>query len=103
MGIMTKQEMCFQLSQKLGQTQKDTKKTMNAFLEEISCVLEEGKTYSQTGFGSFKTVLLKERIGFNPSKKLKMKYPKKIKMKFKASDLLKNDVNEENSEGKIDE
>ena len=83
MEAMTKQEICFQLSQKLGQTQKDTKKTMDAFLEEISCVLEEGKTYSQTGFGSFKTVLAKERVGFNPSKKMKMKYPKKIKMKFK--------------------
>lgn len=91
---MTKQELCAELAQKLDITQKDTKLTMNAFLEEIVCVLEEGKTYSQTGFGSFKTVHVSERIGFNPAANQKMKYPKKIKMKFKISSVFKKGINE---------
>ncbi len=91
---MTKQEMCTQLSKNLEITRKDAKDTMNAFLEEIICVLEEGNTYSHKGFGSFKTVCTKERIGFNPAKKQKMKYPKKIRLKFKLSSVFKKEINE---------
>ncbi len=91
---MTKQELCSELSKNLGITQKETKATMNAFLEEITCVLEEGNTYSQKGFGSFKTVCTKERIGFNPAKNQKMRYPKKIRLKFKLSSVFKKEINE---------
>lgn len=91
---MTKQELCSELSKTLGITQKDTKLTMDAFFEEIVCVLEEGKSYSQTGFGSFRTAVVPERTGFNPALNQKMKYPKKIKMKFKVSSVFKKDINE---------
>ena len=91
---MTKQDLCSEIAQSLGITQKDSKLTMDAFLEEILCVLAEGKTYSQTGFGSFKTSHVAERIGFNPASNQKMKYPKKIKIKFKLSSVFKKEINE---------
>lgn len=91
---MTKQELVSEMSQELGITKKQCSETLNVMLEEIVSALEKGNKFTQPGFGSFKPVEVNERVGRNPATGKKMLYPKKIKMKFKASDKLKDDINE---------
>lgn len=91
---MTKQELVSQMAGELGITKKQCNETLNVMLEEIICSLEKGDKFTQPGFGSFKAVECKERIGRNPATGKKMLYPKKIRMKFKASEILKDDINE---------
>ena len=91
---MLKQKVIAELASSLDISQKECKRTFDAFIEELICVLEEGKQYTQTGFGAFRTSTAKERIGRNPLTRQKMRYPKKIKMKFRLSAAFKAEINE---------
>lgn len=91
---MTKQELVSEMATELGLSKKKCNETLNAMLEEIVLALEAGNRFVQPGFGSFKTVETKERIGRNPATGKKMLYPKKIRLKFKASEKLKDEINE---------
>lgn len=82
------------MAAELGITKKQCNETLNVMLEEIVRALEAGDKFTQPGFGSFKTTECKERTGRNPATGKKMLYPQKIKMKFKASDILKDEINE---------
>lgn len=93
---MTKQELVNEMSEELGLTKKKTGETLNAMIEEIVLTLENGGKFVQPGFGTFKTVEKSEREGINPATKKRMLYPKKIKLKFKPSKLLKDEINEDN-------
>ncbi len=91
---MTKQELVAEMANELGLSKKKCNETLNTMLEEIVIALENGNKFVQPGFGSFKTVETKERVGRNPATGKKMLYPKKIKMKFKASEKFKDEINE---------
>lgn len=91
---MTKQELVNEMANALGLSKKKCNETLNAMLEEIVLALEAGNKFIQPGFGSLKTAEAKERIGRNPATGKKMLYPKKIKLKFKASEKLKDEINE---------
>lgn len=91
---MTKQELVSEMATELGLSKKKCNETLNAMLEEIVLALESGNRFVQPGFGSFKTAETKERIGRNPATRKKMLYPKKIRLKFKASEKLKDEINE---------
>ncbi len=91
---MTKQELVRELAERLSLSQKTVKNVVDTTLEEITLILEEDKSYSQTGFGSFKTDLQKGRISYNPAVKKKMLLPKKRKVKFRPSSKLKEQINE---------
>ncbi len=91
---MTKQELVSEMAETLKISKKQCKETLNAMLEEIIQALSEGKRFVQPGFGTFKTTETNEHIGRNPITQKKMLYPKKIKLKFKASDKLKGEINE---------
>ena len=91
---MTKQDLINEMSAELGITKKLCGETLNAMIEEIVRTLETGGKFTQPGFGSFKTSLKNERVGRNPVTDKKMLYPKKLRVKFKASDILKDDINE---------
>ena len=91
---MTKQELIRELANRLSLSQKTVKQVTDTVLEEICLVLEEDESYSQTGFGSFKTEVKKERISYNPTAKKKMLLPKKRKILFRPSSLLKGEINE---------
>lgn len=91
---MTKQELVAEMAAELGISKKKCNETLNAMLEEIVFALETGKRFTQAGFGSFKAEETKERAGRNPATGKKMLYPKKIKLKFKASEKLKDEINE---------
>lgn len=91
---MTKQELVSEMATELGLTKKKCNETLNTMLEEIVVALEAGNRFIQPGFGTFKPVETKERAGRNPVNGKKMLYPKKIKLKFKASVKLKDEINE---------
>ncbi len=91
---MTKQELVNEMSQELGITKKKTAETLGAMIEEIVHTLEDGGKFVQSGFGTFKTAETKEREGVNPATGKRMVYPQKVKMRFKASKNLKEDINE---------
>jgi len=91
---MNKQELVKELSQTLEIPQKDVRVILDAYLEEILLILEEGQQYKQTGFGTFRTVLSSERISYNPALKKKMRLPVRKKIKFKPSSKLKERINE---------
>lgn len=91
---MNKQELIRELAGRLSLSQKNVKHVVDTTLEEITLIMEEDKSYSQTGFGSFKTEVKSERISYNPAKKKKMFLPKKKKVIFKPSSILKGMINE---------
>jgi len=91
---MNKQELIRELSQTLDISQKTVRNTLDALLEEVVLILEEGDNYTQTGFGTFRAEVAKERISYNPALKRKMVLPKKKKVKFKASAKFKDRINE---------
>lgn len=91
---MTKHELVTEMSRELGITQKKCGETLNVLLEEIVRTLETGGKFVQPGFGTFKTAEVKERTGRNPANGKMMLYPQKRKLRFKASDILKDEINE---------
>ena len=92
--VMTKQELVSEMAGELGITKKQCSQTLNTMLEEIIRALETGGKFVQPGFGTFKTQESEERTGRNPLTGKKMLYPKKRKLKFKPSDILKDEINE---------
>ena len=91
---MTKQEIVSEMAGELGITKKQCAEALNVMIEEIVTTLEHGGKFVQNGFGTFKTAERKEHIGVNPQTGKKYIYPKKLRAKFKASDLLKDEINE---------
>ncbi len=91
---MNKQELVKELAQRSGLTQKAVKTVLDAILEEIILILEEGESYNQTGFGTFKTEKKKERKSYNPALKKRMLLPVSKKIVFRPSDRLKRRMNE---------
>lgn len=89
---MTKHELIGEMANELSLSKKKCGETLNVLLEEIISALERGRRFVQPGFGSFKTVDTNERVGRNPSNGKLMLYPKKRKLKFKTSDILKEDL-----------
>ena len=61
---MNKQDLIRELSGTMDLPQKTIRSTLDAFLEEIIEVLEEGDNYTQTGFGTFRTEVSAERISY---------------------------------------
>lgn len=91
---MTKYELVREMSHELGISQKKCGETLDVMLEEIVRTLEVGGKYIHPGFGTFKTADVKERVGRNPATGKKMLYPQKRRLRFKVSDVLKDEINE---------
>ena len=91
---MNKQELIRTLANKFSLPQKTVKSVLDTALEEIVLVMEEGEGYSHTGFGTFRTEISKERLSYNPAKKKRMILPKKNKVHFRPSSILKGKINE---------
>ena len=91
---MNKKELIREIAHRLSLSQKNVKILLEAALEEIILLMEEENGYNHTGFGTFKTELRQERIGFDPSRKKKILLPKKKKVLFRPSSRLKGKVNE---------
>ena len=91
---MTKQELVSEMSENLEISKKKCLQTLNVMIEEVVSTLENGGKFIQPGFGTFKVTETKERISRNPQTGQKMLYPQKLRVRFKTSDKLKDEINE---------
>ena len=94
---MHKKDLIKAIAAKLGYTLKDTEDFVNAFLDSVKDILVTDEPLVLTGFGTFKVVHTKERIGRNPQNKKEMKIPASKKVKFTVGKDLKTAVIGENA------
>lgn len=90
---MNKEELVTEMSIRTGKTKTETRKIIDSVFDEISEILADNKSFTVTGFGNFSVVKREKRKGFNPSIEKFMMLPPKLKPKFKASEVLKERIN----------
>ena len=89
---MTKTDIVQEIVKKVGCTKKAATDSLKIVLDEIGKGLSKGKQVVLTGFGTFKVIKAKARIGVNPQTGKKIKILARKLPKFKASGLLKKRV-----------
>ena len=89
---MTKKDLVEILAKKGKCSKAQAANCLNIMLDEITKTLIKGKDVILTGFGTFRTIRRKARIGRNPQTGAKLKIPAKRVAKFKAGALLKKKV-----------
>jgi len=91
----TKKEIIRKIADKMEITQTSSKDLFDNFFFVLQEILVEGESFTEYGFGTFYTEEQEERTGFNPKTKKRMVLPRRMKMGFRASDVLKDEVNKE--------
>jgi DNA-binding protein HU-beta len=95
---MNKTELIKKLSKKTGLSLKDSEAAVDSIFNAksgkgiIAVELDAGKKVTIPGFGTFKTVPRKARMGVNPKTGQKMQIPAKNYVTFKAGKTLKERV-----------
>lgn len=87
-----KNQLAQRLGEKLGVTKKQGADFLDAFTEEITSLLRKGEKVNITGFGIFKVVDRKARMGINPKTGEKISIPASKKPRFTAGKALKEAV-----------
>ena len=72
---------------------KDIEKILNVIFIEIIQSLSKGQNIEIRGFGSYKVIQRKARIGRNPKNSEKIEIPEKKAIKWKMSKILYNRLN----------
>ncbi len=90
---VTKKEIVKKIADEMGITQTAAKGMFDTFFEELADLLVAGESFTEIGFGTFYTEEQAPRNGFNPSTKKKMILPRRIKLHFRPSDVVKEAVN----------
>ena len=84
-----------------GILRKDIEKILEILFKEITQALSEGKNIEIRGFGSYKIVKRKARIGRNPKNSESVQIPEKKAIKWKMSKSLFKRLNKNFTESKI--
>ena len=74
------------------ETKKQAQETVNTVFATITKTLSRGEEVGVTGFGTFRVVKSKARMGVNPSTGQKIQIPAGKKPKFRAGKELKDAV-----------
>ncbi len=74
------------------ETKKSAQEAVDAVFETITKALSRGEEVGVTGFGTFRVVKTKARMGLNPKTGEKLQIKAGIKPKFKAGATLKDAV-----------
>ena len=74
------------------ETKKMAQEAVNAVFETITKTLSRGEEVGVTGFGTFRVVKAKARMGINPKTMAKIQIPAMTRPKFKAGKELKDAV-----------
>jgi nucleoid DNA-binding protein len=85
---ITKLDLCNRVAKRITDTPVPVgylKPVLETFLDEILCVLSEGRRIEIRGFGSFKTKNKKVRTGRNPRTGDKVEIPAHTAIAFKFS------------------
>jgi len=89
---MRKAEIVVEIAEKVNLSQKDIKEVIETFFFEMGNSLAKGNKIELRGFGVFKPILRKERIGRNPKTGEIITIPKKKAVIFKPGKELKEKV-----------
>tara|TARA_B110000196_G_C20891345_1_gene541446 strand:+ start:378 stop:689 length:312 start_codon:yes stop_codon:yes gene_type:complete len=84
-----------------GILRKDIKKILEIVFTEIVQALSEGKNIEIRGFGSYKIVKRKARVGRNPKNSTAIQIPEKKSIKWKMSKALFKRLNKNFTDNKI--
>tara|TARA_Y100000590_G_scaffold96430_1_gene109553 strand:+ start:6685 stop:6996 length:312 start_codon:yes stop_codon:yes gene_type:complete len=80
---------------------KDIEKILEIIFQEVVEALREGKNIEIRGFGTYKVVKRKARIGRNPKNSELVQIPEKKAIKWKTSKAFFNRLNKNFTENKI--
>jgi len=86
---LNNKEFITELSQKLGNSPKETTQTIESLLSGLIDELQKDKSITIQGFGSFEVKKKAERISVNPTTKERMLVPPKLVLSYKPSNILK--------------
>ena len=89
---MFKTDIINSISSKTGNTKVSTECFVDSFMETITETLNKGEDVSLIGFGSFKVIKTKARIGRNPRTGKEIKIAAGKKVKFTVGQTLKDSV-----------
>lgn len=89
---MTRDELVALIGEQVGITKKQTAEMVNAFLDQVTKALAEGKKVSFVGFGTFEVKQRDERKGINPQTREPITIPARKVPVFKAGKKLKDAV-----------
>lgn len=91
---MNKAELINEIQKKLGKesSKAEAERCLNAVLDSIKTGVKKEKLVQLVGFGTFKVVSRKARMGVNPQTKEKIKIAASKTVKFTPSSALKDSV-----------
>ena len=90
---LTKAQMSEMLFEQIGLNKREAKEYIEAFFEVISSQLVEGQDVKISGFGNFEIRSKSARPGRNPRTGEPVPIPPKRVVTFKASAMLKDQIN----------
>jgi nucleoid DNA-binding protein len=91
---MTKRELVIRVANKLGQTQSEIGKVVEATFEALSQALAEGKRWELRDFGVFEVKTRASRIGRNPRTGDQVPVPQRRVVTFRPGKKMKEAVAE---------
>ena len=95
---VTRADLCESVYQKVGLSRAESAELVESFLNEVSDCLVGGESVKLSSFGSFIVRSKNERIGRNPKTGEEVPIlPRKV-LSFRASNVLKDAINEGHSE-----
>ena len=86
---MNKSDLVAKMAEGAGITQAQAEKALATFTCAVSCALREGDKVTLVGFGTFKAIDKKAKVGRNPKTGARINIPKKRVPKFIAGKELK--------------
>jgi len=81
------------LAVRIGKSQVETRKLLNACIAEMKQVLEDGRGFTIPGLGTFRIRRREARVAYSPRHKQKMLFPPKRVVTFSPGAALKRRVN----------
>ena len=89
-----KKEFIDRMAERGGIIKKDARKGLEIFIETLMVYMAENEIVRFTGFGKFEMKTAKERKGINPFNGEDCIVPEHRKMKFYASEVLADKIEE---------
>ena len=90
---MNNKEFINALATRLQENPKTVKQHVEALVDALANLLDEGATRNVQGFGTYEVKKKKERIIVHPMSKQRQLVPPKLVIAFKPSPTLKDKVN----------
>ncbi len=90
---LTRKDITNKLHARLGLSKSLLSNILDNFFESLISELIVKKKIKISSFGTFEVKSKKERIGRNPKNKMEFKISSRKIVKFKASDIIKDKIN----------